>query len=245
MASQPPPDIDPPAAESQETQANPDDGSAARREKTREFWKTRIRCTLRIAAAAGIEADIANVAASHPHFVRAFELAANDYALVVPEVMGPGMPPNPTDRFFKLWERDQAGVPGDDPQDGFVPIDAKSFCYTVAVLLEEYTYGTRTTKHLRALIHVTPRQVRDCQALIISSLDDGNWVAFVPRYYYQLASQTLPDGSKNVWLGSVPVAMARINPLPPILAPFVMHKKNLAEAFDNMLAHVQDGAVRL
>lgn len=82
---------DDPAAEADQTQ-----------EQTKQFWKTRMRCTLRLAAAAAIEADIANIGAAHPHFVRAFELASNDFGLMLPKFVGSGLPDNPTSRFFTL-----------------------------------------------------------------------------------------------------------------------------------------------
>ncbi|KAK5198017.1 hypothetical protein LTR92_002262 [Exophiala xenobiotica] len=216
-------------------------GDATRaQDQEKQFWKTRIRCTLRLASAAGIEADIANVGATHPHFVRAFELAPNDFALVLPNFTDPGMSDNPTSRFFVLWDRHR-----DSPESIVIPIDGKSFCYTVVVQIEEYEYGSRTTKHLRAALHLTSAQVQDCQALVVCSLDDTDWVAFVPRFYYNMIGMEEAGGSMKLSLGTVPVAMARINPLPPVFAPFVMHKDNLRDAFDNMLSHVQNRQVKL
>lgn len=115
----------------------------------------------------------------------------------------------------------------------------------MVVQIEEEKHGSRTYKHLRAALHLTPAQVQDCQALVVNSLDDTDWVAFVPRFYYSLLGMKESGGSMKLALGTVPVAMARINPLPPVFAPFVMHKDNLAAAFDNMLANAQDRQVKL
>ena len=210
-----------------------------RQEKGKRAWKTRIRCSLRLAAAFGIEADMSVAAAQSSHFVRGFEGAPMDAALVLPEFQLSITPPDLTDRLFSLWDKYRASA-----RSVLIPIDIKSFAYHVGVLQDEFKYGTRISKYFSASIALTPTQVKDCQALIISPLGSQDWVAFVPQCYYSKIAISTSSGDV-LYLGTVPVAMGRINPLPPLLAPFVMHKDHLPQAFKNLIAHVKDPQVKL
>jgi hypothetical protein len=242
MADDPEPQDAHPAAVAPGTTGAAEEGAdlSATNLNTKELWKARIRRTLRSAASAGIEGDMATAGATHPQFVRAFEFAPNDFALVLPDFMDPTIPADPTDRLFTLWERHRTSQ-----ENMIVPIDGKSFAYSVRVQRQKYDYGVRTKKYLLAHTALTQDQVKDCQALLISSLNGPDWVALVPRYYYEKLNVQVKAGMSRLALGSVPVAMARVNPLPPVLAPFVMHKDNLGEAFDNMLANAQNPEVKL
>jgi hypothetical protein len=217
-------------------------GAPNRRQQERreaERWKVLLRKSSRLTAAFGIEADVCTSAASSPIFARAFEGSQFDTALLLQEFIPDGLPDDPTDRFYTLWEQYQ-----NSRRNILIPADIKSFAYAVRVVTDEFDWGWRTTKYLSAAIRITPAQYESCQVLIISPVADSEWIAFVPRFYFQKLFKRDPTGHK-VYLGTLPVAMARVNPMPPVLAPFVMRKTDANEASDNYLAHYNDHRVRL
>ncbi|KIY02418.1 uncharacterized protein Z520_02557 [Fonsecaea multimorphosa CBS 102226] len=204
------------------------------------FWKTRMRKGLRLMAAHAVRADISTAAARSPLFVRGFENAPNDGALILPDSQLSTVPEDQTDRFFSLLTKYK-----DSDANVLIPIDFKSFDYSIDVVQDAFSYGYRTMKNFRGQVILTAQQVKDCQALVISGMNDPDWVAFIPRYYYSKVAHAGRGEGQRLFRSLVPVAMARFSPLPPLLAPFVMHKNNLPEAFENMVTHLQNPGIRL
>ncbi|KAK5055139.1 hypothetical protein LTR84_012887 [Exophiala bonariae] len=201
------------------------------------IWRQRIRNALRFASAASIEGDISIAASATPHFIRAFEYAPMDAAILLPRSLPPDTTLSITDRLFSLWARFR-----NNNGKILIPIDIKSFAWHVA----SQTHAGRTTKHLKGLVYSGPEQVKHCQALIIATAADANWVAFVPRFYYKkMDTKATSRGGQFFSIGNLNVSMAQFNPLPPILAPFVMPKHDLPKAIENMAEHFEDSQIKL
>jgi hypothetical protein len=210
-----------------------------RRRNIKLIWKTRVRCAMRLYAALGIEVDISTAAARSQFYVRGFEFAAMDGALVLPEFLPPAIPPSLTDRLFWLWTTYRHSN-----KKILIPVGVKSFAYHIAAVKEDCSHGWQLTKYFSGNVHLTKSQAEHSQALLISSAGDNNWVALLPRFYFGKTGVPSESG-QNIFLGTLPVAMGRVNLLSPILAPFVMHKDNLPEAFENMIEHVKNPRVKL
>lgn len=90
-----------------------------------------------------------------------------------------------------------------------------------------------------AHISMTHTQIQKCQAIIVTSLLDPDWVAVIPRPY--LANNIPRTTSTAVVLGaSVTPAIARMCPLPAEIAPFIMPISFLGQAMDSIAASATD-----
>ena len=94
-----------------------------------------------------------------------------------------------------------------------------------------------TRKSVCALVEVTSEQVDKCEAFVVVSVADPEWVAVIPRAYFTSLPQDLERGEYHQmrYGGSTHASVAQWSPLPANMAPFVMNaQRHLHIALQNI-----------
>ena len=152
------------------------------------------------------------------YFIRAFECGQCDAGLYV----GRGkMIGNATERSFQLLDSQQE-------QESVVPVDIKSIS---PALGQEWASW---------LLHAERGQRESCQALILSSTQEPNYVALVPMQY--LYPEESDKGGPQLYYTSGFAHHWILHPLPafpPELTPFILPLSQLASALANVREFAQ------
>lgn len=194
--------------------------------------------TLRVYAASSGEADIAKVAERCERFIRAVEGATCDGAVIATTVSLDGLPAGTTDRFYAAMEKFH-----DNDALTLGLIDIKTFQWHAQYT--EYSTINLPHKFFTAMVPVSSAQLAACEAIVVGSIADPDWVAFVPKAYFRKLKGH--DQSQTyLYYGLTHPMTGHLNPLPPSLAPFVMHRQtHLPEALQNLADRIADPAVEL
>lgn len=182
------------------------------------------------------EADVTDSALNCDRFLRAYEAATFDCAVVM---TGVNLVPatNSTDRLYRAIDQFEEN---DNPVLGL--LDVKSFQWKAM-------YETRADVNLpsklhNAVIYLTEEQLDKCEALIVTSASDPDWVAFLPRGYFRRPVRD--QRRRNLYGGCTHPTLGHMSPLPPAYAPFVMHRdQHLPEALQNLADRLADPTVEL
>lgn len=178
------------------------------------------RCT-RLRVAFLIEARLCQAAAEGMdgrYFIRGCEFGQCDAGLYVGRGNVDG---NATERSFQLLDSQQE-------QESLVLLDIKS-------ISPHFTY-----KWSSWLLHAQLGQKEHCQAIILSSAQEPNYVALVPmQYVYPMKSD---KGGSPVYYTSGFAYHWILHPLPafpPELTPFILPLSQLASALANLRTFAQ------
>ena len=121
----------------------------------------------------------------HKHIVRSPEGGNNDFGIVVgPEFSG-GLRGNDLEKYMSLVNSKEVTV---------IALDVKSF-------MPRTTFGTAIP-----VVHLTPRQVDTCQALIIIIPIDPNFVALLPVHYIHQREKTSHKAGTEYYFSGVRVS---------------------------------------
>ena len=132
--------------------------------------------------------------------------------------------------------------------DILYPGDIKSFAYKFAYRSRN---GSVLATQALGTISITRLQYESAQAIIMGRIAQPDWVAFIPMPYVRIGAIDLGSkrkkdaGTKELGFGLIPPSMQAFNPLPPLVAPFVMPRAMLPEAEDNFAACGRDPNVKM
>ena len=193
-------------------------------------------CRLRMAWM--VEAELSGAASESPRFIRGYEGAPCDGALIVDEALARSLPKEATDKYFSFLQH--TSKTEDVPP--ILLLDFKSFSYNAVFSTSKIQARNYNYHYAQAIIHVSLVQYNNCQAMVIGNIVDADYVALVPMEYVHM---TQPKYREQWWLGHASPGQVQSNPLPAVLAPFVMTKQLLPLAFDNLVAHHRDSNIKL
>lgn len=174
-----------------------------------------------------------DAATGSSHFIKAFELATCDGALLVKDIGSESLPDDPTDRFYTLIERF-----GNSSHRVLVLLDFKSFRWSTKHRRPKQGFDSDCSE---AAIGLSLDQAKRCQALIITSAAEPDWVAFVPKPYFRIMNQgkdlTRP---KYIDYNYTDSTLTTLNPFPPVLAHLVMRKTDLPRMLNDFAEKALD-----
>lgn len=200
-----------------------------------------LRVSRRNTAAWRLEAELSSsFARDSSKFVRAFEGARCDAALITDSTVADSLPDHPSDKFFKLLS-----LAKDAKDPILLPVEFKSFVHHVFTAKIMTQRGRTTIAHGgQAVIQISHSQLESGGVLVVGNFVDPDYVAIVPiSHIKDLLWQT--PRTNYLYLGRISPNMTAFSPLPACLAPFVMHKKFVEAQLNNLLDCLADPSSQL